>query len=166
MEIRKAKAEDLDTVMDIYGRARQFMRNHGNGDQWGDSYPYREMVEEDLGHMYLCVDRGQVGCVFYFAVEQDGDYDTIDGAWLDERPYGVVHRLASAGTVKGTAEFALNWAFARTGNIRIDTYKTNIPMQRLLEKCGFSLCGTIYRLDMDWMAYQKTEQAGQKICKA
>ena len=45
---------------------------------------------------------------------------------------------------------------AQTQNLRMDTYSDNIPMQKLLEKCGFQYCGSFERLGMDkWMAYQK-----------
>ena len=69
---------------------------------------------------------------------------------------GVVHRVASTGIVRGAASFCLDWAYAQTLNLRMDTYSDNIPMQKLLEKCGFQYCGSFERLGMDkWMAYQK-----------
>ena len=68
----------------------------------------------------------------------------------------VVHRVASTGIVRGAASFCLDWAYAQTQNLRMDTYSDNIPMQKLLEKCGFQYCGSFERLGMDkWMAYQK-----------
>ncbi len=105
--------------------------------------------------MYLAMSDGQIACVFYFAVEADPDYEHIEGQWLNGAPGGVVHRVASTGIRKGAAGACLDWAFKQTGNIRIDTYKENLPMQRLLEKCGFTCCGTIFREGRDWMAYQK-----------
>ena len=43
---------------------------------------------------------------FYYAFENDVTYTTIyDGNWLNDAPYGVVHRIASDGTVKGAASF-------------------------------------------------------------
>ena len=83
-------------------------------------------------------------------------YKEINGKWLNEEPYGVVHRVASTGIVRGAASFCLDWAYAQTQNLRMDTYSDNIPMQKLLEKCGFQYCGSFERLGMDkWMAYQK-----------
>ena len=85
-----------------------------------------------------------------------GFYKEINGKWLNEEPYGVVHRVASTGIVRGAASFCLDWAYAQTQNLRMDTYSDNIPMQKLLEKCGFQYCGSFERLGMDkWMAYQK-----------
>ena len=53
MEIRKASTQDLDQIMQIYENAKAFMRENGNKDQWGDDYPSRELIEQDLDDMYL-----------------------------------------------------------------------------------------------------------------
>lgn len=84
-----------------------------------------------------------------------------DGAWINEEPYGVVHRIASARTVRGAATFCVNWAFRQTGNIRIDTHRDNIPMQNMLKKNGFRYCGTVYLENGEpRIAFQKiTERA-------
>ena len=140
MEIRKASVQDLGQIMQVYDKARKFMRENGN----------------DIDKMYLCMSEGRIACVFYYAAEEDEDYKEINGKWLNEEPYGVVHRVASTGIVRGAASFCLDWAYAQTLNLRMDTYSDNIPMQKLLEKCGFQYCGSFERLGMDkWMAYQK-----------
>ena len=81
-----------------------------------------------------------------------------DGARLDDSPYGVVHRIASDGTGKGTGAFCLSWAYNRCGHLRIDTHGDNAVMQRLLTKLGFVRCGTIYvEEDNDpRLAYEKS----------
>ena len=80
--------------------------------------------------------------------ELGADYRVIeDGAWLADGPYGVVHRIASAPGTRGAATYCLNWAFARCGNLRIDTHADNAPMQGLLRKLGFARCGRIYIAD-------------------
>ena len=100
----------------------------------------------------------QLACVFYYAVENEECYSNIEGKWLNESPYAVVHRIASTGIVKGAAAFCLNWAYQQFPNVRIDTYKDNYPMQRLLKKCGFSYCGTFEMQGKNgWMAFQKTK---------
>ena len=48
MEIRKTKIEELDSVMEIYAYARQFMADHGNPNQWKKTNPPRERVEQDI----------------------------------------------------------------------------------------------------------------------
>ena len=48
MRIEKAKEEQMEEILNIYREARQFMREQGNPDQWGEEYPRREMLEQDM----------------------------------------------------------------------------------------------------------------------
>lgn len=159
MEIRKAKYEELDRIMAIYARARGFMAAHGNPNQWGNTEPPQAAVEQDieLGKCHVCVEQDEIAAVFYYAVEEDPTYAKIyDGQWPDDKPYGVVHRIASAGTVKGAGAFCLNWAYSQCGNLRIDTHRDNIVMQNLLGKLGFQYCGIIHiKSGAERLAYQK-----------
>ena len=66
-----------------------------------------------------------------------------DGAWVGSDNYGVVHRIASDGSVRGVGAFCINWAFDQCGHLRIDTHPDNAVMQRLLDKLGFTRCGII-----------------------
>ncbi|MCM1189294.1 MAG: GNAT family N-acetyltransferase [bacterium] len=146
-KIRKAGRQDWEEILRIYAGARRFMAEHGNAGQWGENYPPKELLERDMaeGKLYVCTAGKQIEAVFYFAVEEEPSYRVIeDGAWLDEAPYGVVHRIASAGTSKGAASFCLGWAYGQAGNIRIDTHENNLPMQNVLKKNGFRYCGRIY----------------------
>ena len=45
---RGARHSDLEQILDIYARARKVMAASGNPTQWGDGYPPREMLEEDI----------------------------------------------------------------------------------------------------------------------
>lgn len=146
MEIRHAALSDLPEILPIYADARAFMRKTGNLAQWAGGFPPQELLEEDIaaGKLYVCMDQGAIACVFYFAQEADPTYQHIyHGAWLSDAPYGVIHRIAAAQGTRGAATFCLNWALAQTGNVRIDTHRDNIPMQSLLKKLGFTLCGDI-----------------------
>jgi predicted GNAT family N-acyltransferase len=95
--------------------------------------------------------------VFYFAREIDPTYVKIyDGEWLDDREYAVVHRIASAGTVKGVGSFCMQWAYEQFPNVKIDTHENNYVMQNMLKKNGFIHCGTIYLEDgQPRLAFQK-----------
>lgn len=159
MEIRKTNYSELDEVMSIYEHARGFMAEHGNPTQWGTTEPKRETVEQDIlaGKSYVCVEQDQIVAVFYFAKGPDSTYLTIyEGSWLNDEEYSVVHRIASAGIVKGAGSFCLNWAFEQSRNLRIDTHRNNLVMQNLLKKNGFSYRGIIYLADgSERFAYQK-----------
>ena len=149
MLIRHSRLEDLAAIEEIYAHARAFMIASGNPMQWGDSWPPAEAVRGDIDGGtadcgYVCEHEGRVVGVFFFAVGDDPTYEVIDGAWLDDSPYGVVHRIATDGTVKGTGSFCLQWACDQHPHQRIDTHPDNAPMRHVLEKLGFVECGTIY----------------------
>jgi GNAT superfamily N-acetyltransferase len=164
LSIRPATFADLPTVMEIYDGARQYMRTQGNPSQWAGGYPPKELIREDIeqGQCYLCTDTGsgEILGVFCFFLGDDPTYRRIDdGDWLNEAPYGVIHRIAVGKNAhrRGVASFCFSYAFARCGNVKIDTHRDNIPMQRSLEKNGFIRCGTIYLANGDpRIAYQKS----------
>ena len=160
--IRKAHPNDLDCVLKIYSDARQFMKESGNPDQWGESYPPAEIVREDLsesGHGYVATDGKDIFAVFYFKENADDpEYRKIyDGKWLSEKEYGAVHRIGISNVARGKkiGKLCISWALQKTGNIKIDTHESNLPMQRLLLSLGFTHCGSIYLEDGSRrMAYQ------------
>ena len=161
MKIRSATYADLDVVLNIYARARDFMREHGNPDQWGDSYPSKELIISDLeqGCLRLLVDEeNAVAGVFSFFADGDRDYDVINGAWLNDEPYVAIHRIASAGTHKGIFTHILNYCLEFSDNIKIDTHLNNTVMQSVLAKHGFIKCGVISADGLEFIAFQFAKQ--------
>ncbi len=137
--------------MVIYEHARKMMALHGNPRQWGaTNWPPAALVHDDIrnGNSYVCLsDAGKVIGTFFFVRGKDAEptYRNItNGNWKDDRPYGVVHRIAADGSEKGIGTFCINWAFEQCGHLRIDTHGDNHVMQNLLRKLGFTHCGTIY----------------------
>ncbi|MDR1831974.1 MAG: GNAT family N-acetyltransferase [Fusobacteriaceae bacterium] len=161
MRIRKATAADLPEMMKLYAAARQFMRENGNPSQWGDDYPKIEVLEADIAsdHSYavLADDSDELIGTFCFYVGIEPVYLKIEqGQWINEAPYGVVHRITTAGKNKGLGSKILDWCLDQCGNVRIDTHRDNYPMQRVLEKNGFRYCGVIQWVDgTDRIAFQK-----------
>ena len=162
MEIRKARLEELDAVMEIYAGARAFMVQTGNPRQWAArNWPPRELIRRDMeqGKSHVCVAGGEILAVFYYEYGHDIDptYRVIeDGAWLGGATYGVVHRIA-ARRGHGAGKACIQWAFEQCGHLRIDTHADNKVMQRVLEGLGFRHCGIIHVTeDTDpRMAYEK-----------
>ena len=151
MKIRKTTEADIGRVMEIYAHARKFMAEHGNPKQWGaTNWPPEKVIREDVrtGNGHVCEnDDGEVIGVFYYIAGKDIEpcyREIIDGKWLDDSPYGVVHRIAVDGSQKGIGSFCLNWAYEQCGHIRIDTHGDNYVMQGCLRKLGFTHCGTVY----------------------
>lgn len=169
MYIRVALPKDLEDILRIYEHARDFMARTGNPKQWGPTHwPPERLVRKDIatGKGYVCEQNGRVVGVFFYdeGIDIEPTYAQIDdGAWLDDGAYGVIHRIASDGTVRGVGTYCLEWAFARSGHLRIDTHTDNKVMQNLLHKLGFIHCGTIYVYEDRYprMAFEKVEGRGQ-----
>ena len=161
MEIRKATLGDLSVILGIYEDARRYMRENGNLHQWADGYPDATVVCDDIekGICHVCTDEDEIVGVFVFFEGEDPTYQKIyEGAWKNDRPYGVIHRIAVARHCKGVASFCFDYAYALCKNLKIDTHRDNLPMQGSLAKNGFFRCGIIYLASGDErIAYQKSE---------
>jgi RimJ/RimL family protein N-acetyltransferase len=142
MEILLTTAEDVPSLLALYESAKAFMHSHGNPTQWRDSGPSEKSLAEDrrAGASYVVKENGRV--VGTFALyHADPNYPLITGHWLNEEPYVVLHRVASAQ--KGVGTFILQSICALYPNVRIDTHKDNAPMKGLLKKMGFVYCGIV-----------------------
>ena len=151
LTVRRAAAADLPTLLQIFDNARAFMRTHGNPHQWPDSYP----------------GEGAIQAVFCLIPGDEPTYRIIeDGAWPEDLPYATIHRMASAGQVRGIGQFCIDWCLRQGLPVRADTHADNVYMQRALEKSGFVRCGRIYTEDGSprWAYYHKA--ATQKASPA
>ena len=161
MIIRKTTYRDVEAVAEIYENAKKFMRENGNHNQWNLGYPNRETViediEEDVG--YVCEDDGEVVATFMFKIGDDETYETIyEGAWKNDAPYAVVHRIAVKKHGAGIVDFCLAECFKKYPNLKMDTHRDNIPMQKVLLRAGFEYCGITHLLNGDErLAYQKVK---------
>lgn len=158
--------DDLDEIMKIFAHARKFMAEHGNPSQWGTTRPSQEQIEKDIeqGISYVCDQDGEIEATFVFFIGEDPTYQKIeDGQWRNQDTYGVLHRVASRGRVRGISKDCIDFCKAHIGNLRGDTYKDNHVMQHVLEKNGFVPCGTIYVEDgSPRIAYQYVSEEHQK----
>ena len=149
-------------MLEIYAAARAFMRQNGNAVQWAGGYPGAEVLLEDiaLGRLYAIEENGRIGGVFMLAAGPDDTYHKIyDGAWCSDRPYGVIHRIAGDGSIKGVLAKAVEFAGARFDHLRIDTHEQNIPMHNALKKQKFTHRGVIYIHDgTPRLAYDRIEE--------
>ncbi len=166
MYIRLARETDLPAMLAIYEYARKIMRESGNPNQWRDTYPEQALLREDIrqAHSYVAMgEDGQVHGTFMFMVGEEPTYRRIEqGGWLNDLPYGVIHRIANDGQIKGLLKEAAAFAMQHCGNIRIDTHADNKIMQHLLEKNGFLRCGIIYLKDgSPRIAYQTANIVSQ-----
>ena len=144
--IRRANSEDIKCIMPIYEAAKKKMRTDGNLHQWSDKYPDEETLLNDIARdeLYIAHDCGEIYGVFMLSFSGEETYKVIQGAWLNDEPYAVIHRIASFGKGKNLLKDAIDFAFEKTNNIRIDTHEDNNIMRNLLKKLGFIYMGIIH----------------------
>lgn len=148
--IRKATKDDVSAILAIYESAKVFMRRGGNTTQWVNGYPGEKEIDQDIrnGNLYVGLDTdGDIVCMFAFITGNDPTYDRIDGAWLNDEPYGTVHRIASSGKRGGIVAKCVEFCLGAVDNIRIDTHRDNRPMLSALKRTGFERCGVIICAD-------------------
>ena len=128
--IRKAKDEDLDTLMELFEQGKRIMRKNGNLKQWTNGYPEASTVLNDIAHgnCYICQDgQGEAIGTFAFIPGEEPTYARIyRGQWLDDTlPYATIHRLASTEDSHGVAAACIDWCCRRMPNLRADTHQDN-----------------------------------------
>ena len=122
------------------------------------------IIEEDIENRrgYILFDNGEN--IGYLCLDFSGDasYDEIEGKWLSEQPYAVIHRLAisdkARGKGKGVEAFSLAWNVCvqkKVFSLRVDTHEENMKMQHIIKKSGFIYCGIVYQLEGKRLAYEK-----------
>ena len=150
MNIRLAKLEELDRILEIYAYARNFMVETGNPNQWLDGYPARKMLEEDIATntLFVMEEEEHIYGVFAFVIGDDPTYQIIeDGTWRSDELYGTIHRIASSGECHGLLDQCVTFCLNRVGYLRIDTHHDNKVMQKKILENGFEPCGIIYAID-------------------
>ena len=150
----------MTEIMKVMDAAKKIMRHSGNMHPWGEGYPSEAVITSDIESNggFVVEDDGRVVGYFAFLPSPEPTYARIyEGKWLDdERPYHVVHRIASNPDAHGIFSSIMDFCFSNEPNIRIDTHRDNRIMQHNLAKHGFTYCGIIYLLSGDErLAYQK-----------
>ena len=156
--IRRATVNDVQEVLHLIDSGRKIMIASGNTHQWDDNHPSRGQIAKDIasGSSYLLLEDGKPIATWAFVKGPEPTYAVIyNGAWLDDGPYHVIHRVARLPHYHGVMKDLLDWCFSKDGNIRIDTHKDNAIMRHCLTKYGFTYCGIIHLQNGDErLAYQ------------
>ncbi|MDR2626513.1 MAG: GNAT family N-acetyltransferase [Dysgonamonadaceae bacterium] len=160
---RKAESADAERIWEIILQAKEQMRRM-NSRQWQDGYPSMENITGDIENGYGYVLCNGSGVVAYAAVIFDGEpaYNTINGKWMTDAGYVVVHRLAVADEVKnkGIATLFMQKVeeLSRQKGIqsfRVDTNFDNLYMHKILYALDFTCCGEIMYDKNRRQAYEK-----------
>jgi ribosomal protein S18 acetylase RimI-like enzyme len=144
LDVRRAEAEDLDTVVEILSEAARWLLERGIR-QWPEPFP-RDRVEGllDRGEFYLARLDGEPAATFAL-LSSDPEFwgeQPPDAAYL----HALAVRRAYAG--RGLGERVLKWAMARAAAdgrtyLRLDCMSDNETLRKYYERLGFEPRGEV-----------------------
>ena len=141
---RKAENPDILYIWDILQQAIIRRKNDGSN-QWQDGYPNLDVVKNDIKKSYGYVLNEGKTIIGYCAIiiNDEPEYEKIEGKWLTNSEFVVVHRIAISENYlgKGLSKKIIECIeyFARKRNIhsiKVDTNHDNIAMMKIFDKCG------------------------------
>lgn len=161
--LRKAKVTDAPRIWEILQYAIKKRKEEGSK-QWQDGYPNLSVVHSDIqkGVGYLLTKEDEI--VGYSAIifNDEPAYDRLQGKWLTEGDFIVIHRVAIAEEyIKqglSTQLFKLIEELAKANHIysiKADTNKDNLAMLGLFNKLGYTYCGEVYFRTSPRKAFEK-----------
>lgn len=161
--LKKATESDSGVVWEILQDAIAQRKREGSA-QWQNGYPNEQTVREDIASQrgYLLMEDGIPVAYAAIIFGHEPAYDKIEGQWLTDEDYAVVHRVArsSKSTSRGLAAkiFTLTEALCvekGVRSIRLDTNFDNAPMLKLADALGYRYCGEIFFQGASRRAYEK-----------
>lgn len=172
MEIRRTELKDMTRVIELIELAKKYFKG-ANIDQWQNGYPNEESILDDIKNdiSYVVEEKNEIVGTAVISFDEDPNYKEIEGQWISNESYGVLHRVAIDPSYKGLGigskiiEHAENEAIKKKINfLRIDTHEDNISMRKLIVKNKFNYCGIIYVIDkMPRLAFEKKVGKGNEF---
>lgn len=163
MNLRKATHAEVPAIWTILQAAIAQRRQDGSK-QWQDGYPNEQTIQDDIdkGYAYVLIEDDQLIAYAAIIFDIEPAYETIEGKWLSDGDYVVVHRVATAPAIKGkgiaTQLFRLIEEVAlqhQVNSIKVDTNFDNIPMLKILDRLGYTYCGEVYFRGSARKAFEK-----------
>ena len=163
MVLRKASFLEIPVVWRILQDAITQRKQEGSK-QWQQGYPNEQTVEDDIknGYGYLLINNNEVAAYAAIIFGAEPAYNDINGEWLTNGKYVVIHRVATSNAVKGqgvaTHLFKLIEDLSigqKVYSIKVDTNFDNIPMMKILDKLNYTYCGEIFFGGAPRRAYEK-----------
>ncbi|AYN02735.1 GNAT family N-acetyltransferase [Chryseobacterium sp. 3008163] len=151
IKFRKAEISDKDIIWEIIQQSIERRRIDGST-QWQNGYPNEQTVESDIaknfGFVFTVNDEIAVYVALIF--NDEPAYSTIDGAWLTNGEFVVIHRVAVserfAGQGLAKKLFDVIEDYVKSQNvhsIKVDTNFDNYAMLKILENKGYIYCGEV-----------------------
>jgi GNAT superfamily N-acetyltransferase len=163
MILRRAKQSELQTIWEIIQYAIAQRKAEGS-DQWQNGYPNENTIQQDLdaGYAYVLDEDGIVLVYAAIIFEKEEAYENIDGKWLTNSDYAILHRVASSPKAKGkraaTTLFQMTEKLCTDNHvysIKVDTNFDNAPMLTLLKNLGYTYCGEVFFQGAPRKAFEK-----------
>jgi GNAT superfamily N-acetyltransferase len=160
---RKANLTEQSPIWEILQQA--ILRRKADGsDQWQDGYPNPEVVKKDIDSgIGFVLTLGEM-IIGYCAIliNDEPAYAGIEGKWLTNGNFVVVHRVAidnghlGQGLSKKMFEYIETFAINnKIYSIKADTNFDNVAMMKILEKLGYVYCGEVFFRGAARRAYEK-----------
>ncbi len=163
LKFRQATPDDSREIWQILQQAILRRKNDGSR-QWQDGYPNTGTVQSDIEHGigYVLTENDAVAAYAAVIYNDEPAYEAIEGKWLSDADFNVVHRVAvsdqAAGKGFATEVFRRIEEFSRKNgilSIKVDTNFDNVAMLRILEKLGYKYCGEVYFRGSARRAFEK-----------
>ena len=152
IEFRKAEISDKDMIWEIIQQSIERRRIDGSA-QWQNGYPNEQTVESDISKNFGFVLTVNDEIAVYVALifNDEPAYSSIEGAWLTNGEFVVIHRVAVsekfAGQGLAKKLFDLIEDYVKSQNvhsIKVDTNYDNAAMLKILENKGYTYCGEVF----------------------
>lgn len=163
MNLRKATLSEVPAIWEILQQAIARRKQDGS-EQWQDGYPNEQSIHNDLANdsAYVLIDNDKIIAYAAIIFGVEPAYTDIQGKWLTNDEYVVVHRVATSNEVIGkgiaTHLFKLIEDRALDSNvfsIKVDTNFDNIPMLKILAKLDYVYCGEVFFRGSARKAFEK-----------
>ncbi len=163
LEFISAKPEDLEEIWSLIQDAIARRKADGSN-QWQDGYPNPDILLKDISKNQGFVLKDNNSIIGYAAVliNDEPQYDDIDGEWITKDDFVVYHRVAIAteflgqGYAKKLIERIHSYALDNDINsVKADTNFDNPAMMKIFEKLGYQYCGEVQINGSPRRAYEK-----------
>lgn len=139
--IRPTAEDDIPRILEIFAKAKQYMRQQGNMVQWMGDYPGTTAIKEDMAHGWSMVIEhcGEVVGTFCMMTDPEPTYANLP----KKEVYITLHRVASIGSVSGIVDAAVEYAFTQCDTVRIDTHPDNPAMLKCIKRLKMKPLGEV-----------------------
>ncbi|NRT11962.1 GNAT superfamily N-acetyltransferase [Flavobacterium sp. 14A] len=167
LDFKKAVAAQIPEIWIILKQAIARRKADGS-QQWQDGYPNPEVILNDINKAagYILLDGEIIIGYTAILINDEPEYENIQGKWLSDSDFVVFHRVAIAQEYLGKRiakilmqEIEKFAAVHSIKSIKADTSFDNQAMIAIFEKLHYVYCGEVYFRGSPRRAYEKILKA-------